>query len=63
MANGQISKLLEFASMQMAAEAFFSQFADATLNKPPVLRIYSIPGRRLTRPCEADYARPSATAP
>ena len=35
MANGQINKLLEFANMQMAAEAFLARALDAVPNKPP----------------------------
>ena len=35
MANGQISKLLEFANMQMAAEAFLSTVDDPIPNSPP----------------------------
>ena len=35
MADGQISKLLEFANMQMAAEAFLSMAGDLTPNIPP----------------------------
>jgi len=34
MANGQINKLLEFANMQMAAEAFLSQQQDPIPNRP-----------------------------
>jgi hypothetical protein len=34
MANGQIKKLLEFVSMQMAAEAFLSRSEDTVSNQP-----------------------------
>ena len=34
MANGQINKLLEFANMQMAAEAFLSRADSAIPNQP-----------------------------
>ena len=34
MANGQMNKLLEFANMQMAAEAFLSRLGDAIPNQP-----------------------------
>src|SRR5262245_48363265 len=33
--NGQIQRLLEFANMQMAAEAFLSRVEDLTINRPP----------------------------
>ncbi|MEX2164957.1 MAG: hypothetical protein WD823_12030, partial [Sulfuricaulis sp.] len=39
MAKGQISKLLEFANMQMAAEAFLSRLGDDTPNIPPAGQI------------------------
>jgi len=35
MANGQLNRLLDFANMQMAAEAFLSQSVDDTPNRPP----------------------------
>ncbi len=35
MANNQINKLLEFANMQMAAEAFLARALDAVPNRPP----------------------------
>jgi Ca2+-binding RTX toxin-like protein len=35
MAHGQINRLLEFANMQMAAEAFLSQIGDDIPNLPP----------------------------
>ncbi len=34
MANGQINKLLEFANMQMAAEAFLARETDSIPNQP-----------------------------
>jgi hypothetical protein len=39
MANGQINKLLEFANMQLAAEAFLSRSVDPILNTPPNDRV------------------------
>ena len=35
MANGQINQLLEFANMQMAAEAFLARADDNVPNRPP----------------------------
>lgn len=34
MANGQINQLLEFANMQMAAEAFLARSTDNVPNRP-----------------------------
>lgn len=39
MANGKINRLLEFANMQMAAEAFLSQSVDPIPNQPPPDRV------------------------
>ena len=39
MANGQINRLLEFANLQMAAEAFLSQEGDDAPDRPPVSQV------------------------
>jgi len=39
MASGQINKLLGFANLQLAAEAFLSQSVDDVPNRPPEAQI------------------------